>query len=323
MRHKILIALAIVLIAGAMAWGQDSGIPDTVYYGADGYAYGYPGGIVNIPIYFFTDVQLNGVQVGMEYGMDGYPLVFDSCGEFNTIFMEDNYLDLTGLICQQSTDGVNPDTMLSGGAAIFKPLPAGRYRFANIWFTGANVGDQITVDSAWAPPAGDFIFAPKQGSAYKPEFVGGILNVIAGPPEIVTILPDSVYGDAASLITFAVEAQATYPPVGITLDSVINTGTGEPLPYMPATSGVNPLTVEWTPTYDEYGVWRFWFTATDATDGSLPFSVLVTVNFVPPPCDVLRGDPNCDDIINVTDVVFLIQYIFNQGPEPGCPEDSL
>jgi len=30
------------------------------------------------------------------------------------------------------------------------------------------------------------------------------------------------------------------------------------------------------------------------------------------------GDANCDGIINVGDIVYLVSYLYKGGPEPGC-----
>ncbi|MFH2056287.1 MAG: M1 family aminopeptidase, partial [bacterium] len=38
----------------------------------------------------------------------------------------------------------------------------------------------------------------------------------------------------------------------------------------------------------------------------------------PPPNPYWTGDVNCDSAVNITDAVFIIQYIFNGGPEPNC-----
>lgn len=35
-----------------------------------------------------------------------------------------------------------------------------------------------------------------------------------------------------------------------------------------------------------------------------------------PPTPLAAGDPSCDQLVNITDVVYLIQYIFNSGPPP-------
>jgi hypothetical protein len=39
----------------------------------------------------------------------------------------------------------------------------------------------------------------------------------------------------------------------------------------------------------------------------------------PAPAPILQvGDVNCDSLINVTDVVYLINYLFIEGPPPQC-----
>jgi hypothetical protein len=36
----------------------------------------------------------------------------------------------------------------------------------------------------------------------------------------------------------------------------------------------------------------------------------------PPPNPFLAGDVNCDEVVNISDVVYLIAFIFDGGPEP-------
>ncbi|MFH2054313.1 MAG: dockerin type I repeat-containing protein [bacterium] len=38
----------------------------------------------------------------------------------------------------------------------------------------------------------------------------------------------------------------------------------------------------------------------------------------PEPVNYYSGDTNCDGIVNITDAVYLVQYIFSGGPEPSC-----
>ncbi len=36
------------------------------------------------------------------------------------------------------------------------------------------------------------------------------------------------------------------------------------------------------------------------------------------PDPVEAGDANCDAAVNVGDVVFLVSYLYRNGPPPGC-----
>lgn len=42
----------------------------------------------------------------------------------------------------------------------------------------------------------------------------------------------------------------------------------------------------------------------------------------PAPAPLIAGDANCDELVNITDAVYLIQYIFNGGPPPGDPDGN-
>ncbi|MFH2054515.1 MAG: dockerin type I repeat-containing protein, partial [bacterium] len=45
-------------------------------------------------------------------------------------------------------------------------------------------------------------------------------------------------------------------------------------------------------------------------------------NSGPAPVPLLAGDANCDGIVNITDAVYLIQFIFGGGPDPCDPDDN-
>lgn len=52
---RITTCLLAVAVMSQHAVGQDTGVPDTLYFGNVGEAYGYPGDIFKIPIYITTD----------------------------------------------------------------------------------------------------------------------------------------------------------------------------------------------------------------------------------------------------------------------------
>ena len=58
-------------------------------------------------------------------------------------------------------------------------------------------------------------------------------------------------------------------------------------------------------------------------DGNLSVSdVVYLVNYLfkggPPPDPLEAGDANCDGLVNVADVIYLINYLFKGGPAPAC-----
>jgi len=50
--------------------------------------------------------------------------------------------------------------------------------------------------------------------------------------------------------------------------------------------------------------------------------VMYLVNYLfmdgPPPPAVKAGDANCDEVVDIGDVVYLVNYLFVDGPEPSC-----
>lgn len=317
----LLTPLAVVLMVSSLA-AQDDGIPDTVYYGDDGKAYSYPDGIFRVPVYITTDRELSGISLGMEFGLGYMSPTADSAGTWGSIFMEDNYLDLTGVLLNDydGVDGVMPDTVLVGGAAMMKPLPAGKYKFCDIWFTGGTAGQQFLIDSAWVPPSGEFMFFPDLGGPFVPEFVTEPLTLEDGGPIMYPLPPPSPEGNTGALISFDIEVIGTHPPFTVVLDSMKNVFIGVRMIDLPPTSGTNPLTVEWTPRHEHYGEWDAYYTATDATEGSIQISNQITVYYDGPECGLNLGDVNTDCQIDIDDAVFLIDYIFNFGPEPTKDE---
>ena len=50
--------------------------------------------------------------------------------------------------------------------------------------------------------------------------------------------------------------------------------------------------------------------------------IVYLVNYLfmdgPPPPTVKSGDANCDEVVDVADVIYLMNYLFGDGPEPSC-----
>jgi hypothetical protein len=316
------ISLLVAILIGQAALAQDPGVPDTVYFGQDGKAYSHPGNRFRIPVYITSDEYLAGLSIGLEYGFTAISPQYDSVSKLGSVFMDGSYFEIGQVMTNEgSINGIMPDTLCMGGAAINNSLPPGKHKYCDVWFTGGNSGDQIVADSAWTPPACEILFMMGgELIEFIPQIVTGTLTLEPSPALIFPTVPSSTVGDAASPITWEVSAAGYYPPISIVLDSIVNSVTDSLVPYVPPTSGTNPLSVTWTPTYAEYGNFTAHYTATDAWDGKLNFTSPITVNYVYPPCEVFRGDANCNDFVDIDDVVHLINYIFAGGPPPGCPE---
>jgi hypothetical protein len=58
-------------------------------------------------------------------------------------------------------------------------------------------------------------------------------------------------------------------------------------------------------------------------DGSVTISdVVYIINYLfrggPAPCGMDAGDINCDGDVSIADVIYIINYLFKGGPSPGC-----
>ncbi len=313
-------AIALLWSVPTQSFAQDTGIPDTLYYGDHGQAYGYPGGIFKIPIYVSSDEPLCAVVHGMEYNLQTSGIVYDSLSKFGSIFMQGPYFQLGLLANTASIDGTPTDTLGIAAICINTVTPAGRYKLCDVFFHGANIGDVVTVDSAAFPPTYEVGFLPNgsMGQLFIPQFVTQPLTVVPAPADMFVTTPLTAEGDAGTQIQFDVAVTGAHPPVSIALDSLCEPATDSCLMTLPPTFGSNPVTTVWTPTAFQDGIWIAYFTATDNQLNTLPIEVTITVNWVPASCEVLRGDANCDGVVNVADAVAVILYIFAGGAPPGC-----
>ncbi len=318
---RVIIALAIVLTASSPLFAQDSGIPDTVYFGEEGKAYGSSGNIFSIPIYIITDQELIGINIGIEYGLDGYvEPVWDSISEIGSIFDQTDYFDLIhGVTGETAIDGVLPDTLCISGAAMLRFIPPGKFKYCDVWFSGGTVGEQVMTDSAWVLPSCSFtLYATDGKGSYTPQFVGGLLTIEPGPLVMNMSNPDTISVEAGELVSFEIGAYSYHQPITVQLDSLVQIPDGASPIDDPQTFGSNPLIFEWTTApYEGNTEWLAYFTATDAimnlVDATVQISVLASGSYYG-----LIGDSNCDGMIDIDDVVFLINYIFASGPAPTC-----
>lgn len=317
-QRMLLATIAMLWLAPLQSFAQDTGIPDTLYYGDHGQAYGYPGGVFRIPIYVSSDEPLCAVTHGMEYNLQTSGIVFDSISKFGSIFMQGPYFQLAMLTSTESIDGMPPDTVGFTALCLSNLTPAGRYKLCDVFFHGANLGDVVTVDSAAFAPGYDVGFWANVGDLFMPQFVTQPLSIVPAPADMSVTTPLTAAGDAGTQIQFDVAVTGAFPPVNIVLDSLCEQATDSCLMILPPTFGSNPVTTVWTPTYFQDGVWIAYFTATDSQMNTLPIEVTVTVNWVQASCEILRGDSNCDGVVNIADAVAIILYIFAGGAPPGC-----
>ena len=88
--------------------------------------------------------------------------------------------------------------------------------------------------------------------------------------------------------------------------------------YMPHPPTCNNGIFEWRPTWEALGVTTFEITASDPFGAMAVCTLLVEVRDIP---GLFCGDANRDQEVNVSDAVYIINYIFVGGPPPD-PMDN-
>ncbi len=318
---ELLVSVALAFLVCNTINAQDTGIPDTVYFGDQGTAHGLAGGVFKVPIYMVSDQAVIAVQPGMEMLPLNPNIVFDSV---STVFASpETWAVFDGLSFRAYTyvgDGILPDTIGMVGLGIHAPLSPGRYKLGDVYFHGASFGEFVAFDSAFAPPAADFALLEPLGEEYAPQFVGGTLEITNSPGEFYLLTPTSFAGDAGHPISLLLDVVSGWGINSASLDSIVNVSGGFQIASdsLPNVMGSNPFQAIWTPNTIQYGEWQAFFTISDGATNMLELTLNITVNELPEDCDVVRGDANCDGFVSIGDAVYLINYIFGGGLPPQC-----
>jgi hypothetical protein len=136
--------------------------------------------------------------------------------------------------------------------------------------------------------------------------------VLANNPPFVD-LPDT-WRALAENFTMALWVSATDPDedaVTIQLDEYwYEPDSLQPPVNPPYYDGGNPGLLTWAPAEADTGLWIFQFSATDACGEAVTHQIAIQVGM--PFCGDSQGDGNVD----VSDFIYLIHYLFKQGPAP-------
>jgi hypothetical protein len=203
----------------------------------------------------------------------------------------------------------------------------------------------IEIDSSFFPPAGTFKYSPTGGSGFPPQFVKSVIDVHNDlTPELTSIDPNSaVQGDNLTVtitgyrthfgegsetqVVFTLGAEViAATSVSVTDATLLDADFSIPVD---ATTGDYDVTVsvDGFPDVTEvagFGVRPPYLCGDPNDDEKQNISDIVwLLDFIfifgPEPIPYISGDVNCDGVVDIDDVVYYIYYIFYGGPAPCHP----
>lgn len=331
----LLVILSLVLMVGAhrACLADDPGNPDTCR--VECLDVTLPGEQVEIGITVYNDEDLGGLAVPLVFG---YPPLDVVCDSISFVGARAEHAEYRGA----AIDSANYKLVFY---VVFydSHLVAGDGVVANMYFTTGPGWDStlcVRIDTAFHPPTTVLEFTPlASGQALHPEFKNGCLALGAPPvPELVEppdqamlCSPDTfdlVWSSLGEDYTYTLEyaQDSDFTSGVVTLGDLQDTSYTVSLPretYFWHVKSSNVCGKE--SDYQDLPFSFFVYQSGDASnDGLIDLSDAVwTLNYLykggPEPEPLESGDANCDDIVDLGDAVWLLNYLFKSGPSPCCP----
>lgn len=297
---------------------QDPGTPDTLWIGKDGGLGLYNGTSFVISISVFNDEPITGMSIPLAIKEISAFGRLDSITYTGTRLENLNIFDIR-VLDSSGVDSTSPDSaQISFLTTTGLDLPAGNGKICDLWFGGGPIGGTINIDTITWKLGQQLVFVIRPSQGFVPQFHGG--DILLKPRAPSLILPGGLLTvDAGDTLSFQVSASGIANPVSITFDSLKDSFDNTRVPYAtPTYTGGNPGTFDWQTDCVDAGLWRAKFTATDNNSQTESGYVDIYVKFNPDICNFFRMDANCDRLVRLTDVIFIINYLFRGGPRP-CP----
>ena len=284
-------------------------VPDTVYIGPDS-AFYWGDGKVSVPVWYYNDNDsIDALQLAIHFESTGGSLVPDSITRAGRTYGT----NIFELFMDFGYQPAHPDSACAGFVSIQEYLPPGSGVIADMWFSGATPNDTITFSPI------DFLPPACRTDCYPKDPEGGPIllptTVVTGPAGLAVFCGGHFSVTALNQLSFNITAGGGAPPYDLEIASLSGSLPGNP----PTLTGSGPWTFTWTPRGNELGDHLLVLRATDGLGAIATRNVRITVNAIPvTQCNYLRGDVNCDAEVNISDLLFLVDYMFDNGPQPDC-----
>lgn len=263
------------------------------------------------------------------WGHDGEGTTGIGLGNAAVTIVPGSRLDLTWesewdqlIIREPGADGISPDTFVVHAlCAVEKMMPGPLQHMFSLHFTPANEATTICIDSCFFPPAGDFMFSDINSTAIYPFFEG---------PLCFTVYACETDNDGDGICDYIDNCPGLYNPaqndpdedgLGSLCDncpSIANPNqedfdgdeVGDVCDNCPGKANPDQL------DGDEDGVGDLCDNCPSVPNPGQEDS---NGNDIGDACEGIpsgNGDVNCDGGVNLGDAVYLINFVFDNGPPP-------
>ncbi len=334
-RFCLLMVLSLLLLTQSanLALADDPGERDTCRVGCQGVTSPDEQVVVSVTVY--NDEDLGGLAVPLVFGRPGLDVVCDSVSFVGTRV---DYADYLGA----SVDTTNYKLVFYA-VFIDSDLIAGDGAVANLHFTTGLGWDSTVcfqIDTTFFPPTTVLEFTPRAtGQALHPEFqIGCLGSGITPVPQLVSpadevnlcspLTFDFVWSDGGEALFYTLEFAADSEFVNgvVTIDNLEDTTYSVTLArgtyYWHVKS--NNLCGEESFYQDSPFSFTIYHSGDATNDGTIDLSDAIWIlNYLyksgPEPDPLESGDATCDGLVDLADAVRLLNYLFKAGPPPCCP----
>ncbi len=215
----------IVLILSVSSLYADPGVPDTVRVDSVG---AYLGGKAVVPVYFFNDERLSGLELVLKH--DSVLSVLDSVSLAGGRL---DYIPATGINARISPSILDLSVVDWQGW-----IPVGTGLLCKLYFSiSTNAGGAtIIIDTAFMPPVSHTLFSDSEAYSIEPRFVKGYISVQEPPPTFDSVWVDTVSSPNGRSVALNINAYngepvskidlaLIYSSYSLVYDSIIYNGT--------------------------------------------------------------------------------------------------
>jgi len=315
-KYGILFGALLLILVPVLTMAQDPGVPDTCK--VDTTTVTAQGQHFVLQVRAYNDAAIGGLSIPLKF--TGSSVVCDS-GSFAGTRGSSASVGVSGFTIDNLQQSIIVFAVWLSGS-----LAPGEGPIAKLFFTVRNdaVSETVYVDTFTASGGVEIEFSTTAGIGYKPVFQKGRIRVQLPAPvqhNPVILVPgmQQVLCDSAGCDTLRFEVHASDVDISDIL-TITKYGVGSLSTVPHPTPDTGFFTWVPVPADTQSSPYTDTFIVNDGTGLADTGTVLIKVKprqVVPP--SAKNGDVNGDGNVNTNDVIFLVNFLFKDGPPPKPP----